>query len=127
MMKRMSDVTEPFLLHLQAHLKETGISRRSLAEMSGISVHTINVWFRDNRSPKVRDAVEIARALGVTIEELVEGRRVALHLPRHVSEVVEMMLECDEPYQASIRDIVRAYVRSLPELRTPQGSARDPQ
>lgn len=114
----MTDVTDPFLVHLRGHLKETGLSRTELARLAGISIHTMNVWYRDNRSPRLKEAVKISRALGVSIDELVQGRPFLPQLPDAVREMVELMLECDEPYQRGLLYMARAWLNSLPERRT---------
>ena len=52
---------------------EAGISRRKLAEMSGIPYITIDQWARRTRIPRdVYQLYKVAQALGCHIEDIIE-------------------------------------------------------
>ena len=65
-----------FKENLKAELTYTGIHVKELAELSGIKKQTIDSYLRENNyTPSVVAAVNIARALGVSVEYLVDGKK----------------------------------------------------
>ena len=50
--------------------KQRRLTLEMLAKMSGVSRVSINRYELNKREPKLSDAMKIARALGVTVEEL---------------------------------------------------------
>lgn len=50
--------------------KATGMSQPQLAEKMEVPVSTIRNWEQDRRVPRLDTAVILARALGVTLDEL---------------------------------------------------------
>ena len=50
-----------------------GMNRRELARRSGISYYTLVFWDDGNGNPSLNDCIRIARALGITLEELTAG------------------------------------------------------
>lgn len=52
---------------------KAGISIEELAKRSGVTPMTIRGWELGNRSPTIRAAIEVANALGISIDEYVVG------------------------------------------------------
>ena len=63
-----------FLDRVDKLLTQKGVKRPWLAKQTTISLNTINGWFQNNRPPRVDNAHEIARALGVSLDFLVTGK-----------------------------------------------------
>ena len=66
-----SDIIEVMLLERIRHSrKEKGLSQEQLAKISGLSRSSIINFETGRRDPRVKDLRKIARALGVSIEQL---------------------------------------------------------
>jgi transcriptional regulator with XRE-family HTH domain len=64
-----------FRENLKSELSFQGMLVKELAEKSGVSIHTINNYLNlRGRMPGAVTAMKIARALGVPVERLVDGR-----------------------------------------------------
>jgi transcriptional regulator with XRE-family HTH domain len=58
---------------LEAYLKARGWSRAELARRVGVSRQAVSLWFRgDEANLQSRHMIRLSRALGVSVEELVE-------------------------------------------------------
>ena len=66
-----------FRENLEFALESKGMKHVDLAKKSGISIRTLDNYFRDFKPvmPKADTAVKIAQAIGVTVEELVTGNK----------------------------------------------------
>jgi len=66
-----------FRENLEFALDSKGMKHVDLAEKSGISIRTLDNYFKDYKPvmPKADTAVKIAQAVGVTVEELVTGNK----------------------------------------------------
>lgn len=67
-----------FQENLEFALDSAGMNHADLAEKSGISIRTLDNYFRSNKPviPLADTAVKIAQAIGVTVEELVTGKKI---------------------------------------------------
>jgi transcriptional regulator with XRE-family HTH domain len=64
----------PFARRLATLRWRAGLGRDQLAELSGVSVHTVQSLEQGRSgSPSLRTVLGLARGLGVTVGELVEG------------------------------------------------------
>ena len=54
------------------------MSQKELAAMVKISYNTLQSWLTKDRLPDAADSVKIAKALDVSVEYLVTGKRTAL-------------------------------------------------
>ncbi|MDR0637584.1 MAG: helix-turn-helix domain-containing protein [Spirochaetaceae bacterium] len=64
-----------FRENLKSELSYKGMLVKELAEKSGVNIHTINNYLNvRGRMPGADAAVKIARALDVSVEELVDGK-----------------------------------------------------
>lgn len=58
---------------VQLYLKELGITQTELAKRAGYNKQTINALIKErDRSPTLNTAVDIANALGVSLQEMVD-------------------------------------------------------
>ncbi|MBA4188256.1 MAG: hypothetical protein C0467_09650 [Planctomycetaceae bacterium] len=48
----------------------TGVTQEQLAEKAGVAMGSVRNWEQDHRRPRADAALRLARALGVTVEEL---------------------------------------------------------
>ena len=65
-----------FKENLRDEMKFQDIKPKELSEKTGISVNTLRNYINKHDAlPNIDSAVKIARALNVTVEELVEGRK----------------------------------------------------
>lgn len=60
---------------IQRTRESKGVSIDKLAEMTGYEKQELNKWEKDRQSPRLMVVIDIADALGITIDELV-GREV---------------------------------------------------
>jgi transcriptional regulator with XRE-family HTH domain len=65
-----------FRENLKSELSYKGMLVKELADKSGVNIHTINNYLNvRGRMPGADAAVKIARALDVSVEDLVDGRK----------------------------------------------------
>ena len=57
---------------LRVLLADRGMSQVELAERSGVSRQAVNNYMTRGNSPSLSTAVDIARALGVSVDDLVD-------------------------------------------------------
>lgn len=58
---------------VQLYLKELGITQTELAKRAGYNKQTINALIKErDRSPTLNTAADIANALGVSLQEMVD-------------------------------------------------------
>ncbi len=58
--------------NLQALRKKAGLSQSGLAQAAGLPVGSIQNWELDRYLPRIDAAAKLARALGVSLDELAE-------------------------------------------------------
>lgn len=58
--------------------KAKGLTQQALAEKIGVSDKTVSRWESDGGYPDVPTLVPLARALGVTVDELLDGRQTPI-------------------------------------------------
>ena len=63
---------ERFGENLKMMLKERGMSQRDLAEVSGLAESTISQYLHGHRLPTVKSVINIAHALGCSVNELAD-------------------------------------------------------
>lgn len=59
-------------------------SLKKLEKLSGVNANTINLWENDWRAPNVSNAICVADALGVTIDEYVRGTKTLSAEPEKI-------------------------------------------
>jgi transcriptional regulator with XRE-family HTH domain len=65
-------VRETMGQRLQRLRKAVGLSQSQLAKAAGVPVGTLRNWEQDIRSPLLNTAGRVARALGVSLDDLIE-------------------------------------------------------
>jgi len=68
---RQMDLSDAFALVLQKHRKRKGFSREALAQRAGLHQTYIGLLERKLRNPSLDTASLLAKALGVSLSELV--------------------------------------------------------
>lgn len=64
---------EEFGKRLAKLIGSKGITRREFARQSGVSEVSISLYITKNRVPKTKNALAIAKALGISLDELLDG------------------------------------------------------
>jgi transcriptional regulator with XRE-family HTH domain len=65
--------TESFGTRLKCLRTRAGLTQAALAERAGVPLTTLRNWEHDRREPLVSTAGKLARALGVSLDLLVEN------------------------------------------------------
>jgi len=65
-----------FKENLEDIMESAGVGKTELSRLSGIHIKSIENYFREKPViPNAKKAVKIAKVLGVTVEELVNGKK----------------------------------------------------
>ncbi|MDR0494700.1 MAG: helix-turn-helix domain-containing protein [Treponema sp.] len=93
-----------FRENLREAIDYSGLEQKELAYKANISLRNIENYLRENASiPSADKAVQIAQALGVTVEYLVNG----VNMPKEVSAPMEPKIDYE------IRQLIRT-INCLP-------------
>jgi len=104
-----------FRENLKSQLQYSGMLVKELAARSGVKKTTIDSYLGNQAyTPSVYAALNIAKALGVSVEYLVNGEypekdRLISSLPREVQEIAHI----SEQLPKKDREIILTLVRSL--------------
>lgn len=79
-------MSEKFAETLKKMRKERGLSQEELAERLGTSKQVISRYESGQRIPKISMAYQLAKVLGVSLEELNGQTRTPAHTPAHIYE-----------------------------------------
>lgn len=92
----MENKTGSFIAHRR---KELGMTQRQLAEILGVTNKAVSKWETGQGMPDVGMLPELSRALGVTVDEILDGKEVVREdLPTEA--VIEVL-----PYEGSLLDL----------------------
>ena len=92
--------------NLKQELVYNGMLKKELAALSGVHKRTIDTYVRKNSSmPPADNAVKIAKALGVTVEYLVNGEDNSV--PKEVSRLTRSILNLNKRDQKLIYTLVK--------------------
>lgn len=83
--------------------KRKGWTQQQLAEHSGIHYRTVSKWEQDKQTPQGDNAVAVARALGVSVDELLGGE-VTQNVPRGT-----MLREGSRVYNDRVGELVTMF------------------
>ena len=76
--------------------KEKGITQEGLAEMLGVSGQAVSKWENDQTCPDISLLPQLAKILGVTVDELLSGKR----------ELIPSVQLLPEEERKNIRDMI---------------------
>jgi len=99
--------------HLKALREKAGLSARDLGERIGVRHSNILFWENSGTLPRSGVLVPMAKALGVTVEELLgesKPRRV-VHPGGKLGQVFEAVAELPRRQQRKIVEVVEALVK----------------
>lgn len=85
----------------------SGITRKNLAELAGISISTISMWKKRKSYPTADVAVRLAEGLGLTVEYLVTGKKPGMNVPRRIRPIVEDILVLNENELTTVGTLAR--------------------
>lgn len=103
-----------FRKNLSIYLSEKAISLASLSESAGISYETLkSVVYGDSKDCKLSTAVALARALQISVDELVGCDT----LPPPVKESIEISRNLPDTYVRFVRWAIRYHERMLREKK----------
>jgi transcriptional regulator with XRE-family HTH domain len=101
-----------FRENLKQELSYNGMLVKELSTKSGVHKRALDTYLREKASiPPADTAVQIARALGVSVEYLVTGKEAGL--PRDIRVLTRNLLKLEE----KDRKVVSALVRALLDKR----------
>ncbi|MDY0210938.1 MAG: helix-turn-helix transcriptional regulator [Acholeplasma sp.] len=87
-------MNKKIVLNLKEIRKTKQISQTELAKKLGISSQAVQQFENGNRTPSLERAVEIAQALEVTLDELIEFRRIQTEISKkYIKEAKEKDLD----------------------------------
>ena len=64
---------QAFKANIRNLLHERGLTQAELARRCGRDVDTVNAWASGRRIPRLNSTYDIAKALGVTVNDLLKG------------------------------------------------------
>jgi len=109
-------------------IKERGLSRKDLSSKVGLAGSAVSVWKSRRAYPDADVALAVARALGVSVEYLLEGpppqaagttivRQEALYTSlevpnenRLLQEIVGRLLSCDQVQLAKVKEVLNILI-----------------
>ena len=97
-----------FRENLKAELANSDMRVKELAELSGVKKQTIDSYLRENGyTPSAMAAVNIARALGVSVEYLVMGKEIQKNItPPSLQHELRPLIQFLEQLNKEDRKIV---------------------
>jgi transcriptional regulator with XRE-family HTH domain len=120
-----------FRENLKAELANADMRVKELAELSGIKKQTIDSYLRENNyTPSAVAAVNIARALGVSVEHLVMGKETQkgkLLSPLHyeLRSLIQSLEQLNREDQKIVIDNAYNLVRSFQSRKSNAQAARN--
>jgi transcriptional regulator with XRE-family HTH domain len=69
----MWEVEAMFHVNLKRYREEKGLTQATLAEALAVSLRNVQNWEQGQREPSLETLRQLARVLGVTVSDLVEG------------------------------------------------------
>ena len=101
-----------FLEHLKDELCYQGLTQKELSEKTGISVNTIRGWFSKDFTPDIFSAIKIAKALNVSTDYLISGKRQKDDIPAEDLSLLNDYHLLTQPN----KDLLRAIIISMIQL-----------
>lgn len=96
-----------FKENLKDEMAFQDIKPKELSDKTGISVNTIRNYINGhNALPSVDSGVKIARALGVSVEYLVDGKSEKNETPEHSEKLIQDFRILDENDKKSVLALI---------------------
>ena len=99
--------------NLKSALDERGISQADLARHLDVSRATVSNWLSGNRTPSYANLVRIAKAVSMSISELL-GEDVVFAESRQEHEVIELMRDMTEEEREILLRMIHAIANDKP-------------
>lgn len=101
-----------FLRRVHDDLHRGDRKRPWLAERAGVSLSTLNGWFKNDRIPRADEATRVARVLGRTVEYLVTGQEpTTKQMPPELADLCQLLEGLSKEQLAELRGVVKSYVQ----------------
>lgn len=95
-----------FLKTLDTELSKMQRKRPWLSEQTGISISTINSWYKNDRYPTVEALMNISETLDLSIDYLIFGRdRYSVDLAKN-SEILTVWNKTDQEVRNVVLDLL---------------------
>jgi len=103
-----------FRENLKAELTYSGLLVKELADMTGLKKHTIDNYLSvRGRMPAADVAVRIARALGVTVEYLIDHETIESKSGAYFPPDIRYMARIAEKLKPDYREIAVSFIETL--------------
>ena len=103
-----------FRENLKSELQYQGIPVKKLAADSGVNIHSINNYLNARgQIPSVEIGVKIARALGVSVENLVNGEDGKNDSPNNQSRTTRLIARFAEKLDPQKRELAFEFIKWL--------------
>lgn len=79
------------ILNIDILLRKMGKRRSWLSKKTGIPFSTISTWQSQNRIPRLDQAYAIAKALNVTLEQLITGKDDIMVIPTDNPDLIKVI------------------------------------
>ena len=77
-----------FVLNLREIREKRGLNQKALADQLSVSIQTVSKFERGIITPSLERAVEIAQALEVTLDELIEFKKIQSEISqKYIDEI----------------------------------------
>jgi transcriptional regulator with XRE-family HTH domain len=99
--------------NLSGARKEKGLTQEELVKISGVAISQIRRYEADKSSPTLHVATKLAKALGVSIDELAFDKAsgvAASKLDRELLEQFEMVSSLDEEERDAIKRVLEGII-----------------
>jgi len=104
------------------------VSRKSITYDLGIAANSFSSWSKRKTYPAANIAVKIARALGVTVEYLVDGTSTEALLPHRVMLLAQDMARLNDKDFETVSTVVKALAAQYrPDVDQLFGMAAEPE
>ena len=86
----MENKTGSFIAHRR---KELGMTQRQLAEILGVTNKAVSKWETGQGLPDVGSLPELARVLGVTVDEILDGKEAVREYVSYEGNLLDILAE----------------------------------
>jgi transcriptional regulator with XRE-family HTH domain len=113
----MSELDERIGQQITAARKAAGLTQEQLAEAAGIAAENLSRAERGKTVLRTRNLIAIAEVLGVSLDDLVRGKRVTPRRGTAVARLVRLVGGVDEGTARQVEKVVRAFLVAVEARR----------